>query len=99
MSLSINDVQKIARLSQLTLNNDEQVQTLTQLNTIFGLIDQMSAVDTTGVAPLMHPIAMIESVQQRLRTDAVSESNNRDKNMANAPQSEQGYFLVPKVIE
>ena len=42
---------------------------------------------------------MIESVQQRLRTDAVSESNNRDKNMANAPQSEQGYFLVPKVIE
>ena len=99
MSLSITDVQKIARLSQLTLNNDEQAQTLTQLNTIFGLIDQMSAVDTTGVAPLMHPIAMIESVQQRLRTDAVSESNHRDKNMANAPQSEQGYFLVPKVIE
>ena len=99
MSLSIADVQKIARLSQLTLNNDEQAQTLTQLNTVFGLIDQMSAVDTTGVAPLMRPIAMIESVQQRLRTDAVSESNNRDKNMANAPQSEQGYFLVPKVIE
>ena len=99
MSLSIADVQKIARLSQLTLNNDEQAQTLTQLNTVFGLIDQMSAVDTTGVAPLMHPIAMIESVQQRLRTDAVSESNHRDKNMANAPQSEQSYFLVPKVIE
>ena len=99
MSLSLADVQKIARLSQLTLNDDEQTQTLTQLNTIFGLIDQMSAVDTTGVAPLMHPIAMIESVQQRLRTDAVSESNHRDKNMANSPQSELGYFLVPKVIE
>ena len=99
MSLSIQDVQKIARLSQLTLNDDEQMQTLTQLNTIFGLIDQMSAVDTTGVAPLMHPISMIASVQQRLRTDAVSESNQRDKNMANAPQSDQGYFLVPKVIE
>ena len=99
MSLSIQDVQKIARLSQLTLNNDEQTQTLTQLNTIFGLIDQMSAVDTTGVAPLMHPISMIASVQQRLRTDAVSEPNQRDKNMANAPQSDQGYFLVPKVIE
>ena len=99
MSLSLADVQKIARLSQLTLNDDEQTQTLTQLNTIFGLIDQMSAVDTTGVAPLMHPIAMISEVQQRLRTDAVSESNNRDKNMANAPQSDQGYFLVPKVIE
>lgn len=99
MSLSIADVQKIARLSQLTLNNDEQAQTLTQLNTIFGLIDQMSAVDTTGVAPLMHPIAMIESVQQRLRTDEVTEPNNRNHNMANAPQANQGYFLVPKVIE
>ena len=99
MSLSLADVQKIARLSQLTLNDDEQTQTLTQLNTIFGLIDQMSAVDTTGVAPLMHPIAMIESVQQRLRTDAVSEPNNREANMANAPQADQGLFLVPKVIE
>ena len=99
MSLLIKDVHKIARLAQLNLSADEAEQTLAQMNTIFGLIDQMSAVDTTGVAPLMHPIAMIESVQQRLRTDAVSESNNRDKNMANAPQSEQGYFLVPKVIE
>ena len=99
MSLSIDDVQKIARLSQLTLNADEQAQTLSQLNTVFGLIDQMSAVNTDGIEPLMHPIAMIGEVQQRLRTDVVSESNNRDKNMANAPQSDQGYFLVPKVIE
>ena len=99
MSLSLEDVQKIARLSQLTLNYDEQLQTLNQLNTVFGLIDQMGNIDTTGIEPLMHPIAIIEPVQQRLRTDAVSESNNRDKNMANAPQADQGYFLVPKVIE
>ena len=99
MSLSLEDVQKIARLSQLTLNHDEQLQTLNQLNTVFGLIDQMGNIDTTGIEPLMHPIAIIEPVQQRLRTDAVSESNNRDKNMANAPQADQGYFLVPKVIE
>ena len=99
MSLSLADVQKIARLSQLTLNDDEQTQTLTQLNTIFGLIDQMSQVDTSGIAPLMHPIAMIQETAQRLRTDAVSEPNNRDANMANAPHAEQGLFLVPKVIE
>ena len=99
MSLTLNDVQKVARLSQLNLSADEAVQTLTQMITIFGLIDQMSQVDTAGIAPLMHPIAMIQEMSQRLRTDAVSEPNNREANMANAPQADQGLFLVPKVIE
>ena len=99
MSLTLTDVQKIARLSQLNLSADETEQTLTQLNTIFGLIDQMGQVDTSGIAPLMHPIAMSQEMNQRLRTDAVSEPNNREANMANAPQADQGLFLVPKVIE
>lgn len=99
MSLTHTDVQKIARLAQLNLADNEAEQTLTQLNTIFGLIDQMSQVDTRGIAPLMHPIAMIEEMSQRLRTDAVTEPNNRAANMANAPQADQGLFLVPKVIE
>ncbi len=99
MSLTLNDVHKVARLSQLNLSSDEAEQTLAQMNTIFGLIDQMSQVDTSGIAPLMHPIAMIQETAQRLRTDAVSEPNNRDANMANAPHAEQGLFLVPKVIE
>ena len=99
MSLTLTDVQKIARLSQLNLSADETEQTLTQLNTIFGLIDQMGQVDTSGIAPLMHPIAMIQEMNQRLRTDAVSEPINREANMANAPQADQGLFLVPKVIE
>ena len=99
MSLTLTDVHKIARLSQLNLSADETEQTLTQLNTIFGLIDQMGQVDTSGIAPLMHPIAMIQEMNQRLRTDAVSEPNNREANMANAPQADQGLFLVPKVIE
>ena len=99
MSLTLTDVQKIARLSQLNLSADETEQTLTQLNTIFGLIDQMGQVDTSGIEPLMHPIAMIQEMNQRLRTDAVSEPNNREANMANAPQADQGLFLVPKVIE
>lgn len=99
MSLTLNDVHKIARLSQLNLNADEAEQTLAQMNTIFGLIDQMSQVDTHGIAPLMHPIAMIQEMNQRLRTDAVTEPNNREANMANAPQADQGLFLVPKVIE
>ncbi len=99
MSLTLTDVQKIARLAQLNLADDESEQTLAQLNTIFGLIDQMSQVDTSGIQPLMHPIAMIQEINQRLRPDAVTEPNNRTANMANAPQAEQGLFLVPKVIE
>ncbi len=99
MSLTLNDVHKVARLSQLNLSTDEAEQTLAQMNTIFGLIDQMSQVDTSGIAPLMHPIAMIQEMNQRLRTDVVSEPNNREANMANAPQADQGLFLVPKVIE
>ncbi len=99
MSLTLNDVHKVARLSQLNLSSEQAEQTLAQMNTIFGLIDQMSQVDTSGIAPLMHPIAMIQEMNQRLRTDVVSEPNNREANMANAPQADQGLFLVPKVIE
>ena len=55
--------------------------------------------DTTGIAPFNHPIALIAEVSQRLRADAVTEQDNRTANMANAPQVEQGLFLVPKVIE
>jgi aspartyl-tRNA(Asn)/glutamyl-tRNA(Gln) amidotransferase subunit C len=99
MSITLDDVHKIARLSQLELAPDEATQTLTQLNSIFALVDQMSSVDTTGVMPLMHPIAMVQDMHQRLRIDAVTETNNREANMANAPQQDAGLFLVPKVIE
>ena len=99
MSLSIDAVRKVARLAQLELDASQEAQTLTHLNNIFALVDQMASVDTTGIAPLNHPIAMIAEVSQRLRDDAVTEQDNRTANMANAPQVEQGLFLVPKVIE
>lgn len=99
MALTLDDVRKVARLAQLELDASEENQTLSHLGNIFNLIDQMQAVDTTGVAPLMHPIAMMTEISQRLRTDAVTETNNREANMTNAPQAAEGYFLVPKVIE
>ncbi|MNW21545.1 aspartyl/glutamyl-tRNA amidotransferase subunit C [compost metagenome] len=55
--------------------------------------------DTSGVAPLSHPVAAIEDVQLRLREDIASEPNNREANQRNAPAVERGLFLVPKVIE
>lgn len=99
MSITLDDVRKVARLAQLELDPSEETQTVTHLNSLFDLIDQMSAVDTQNVAPLMHPIAMIQEVSQRLRLDVANETNQREANMANAPQAESGLFLVPKVIE
>ena len=72
---------------------------LSQLNGFFGIVEKMQAVDTSGVAPLSHPVAAIEDVQLRLREDIASEPNNREANQLNAPAVERGLFLVPKVIE
>lgn len=99
MSITIKDVRQVARLAQIELDSSEEEQTLTHLNGLFNLIDQMSNIDTTNVEPLTHPISMIQEINQRLRTDEVSEANQREANMANAPQAESGLFLVPKVID
>ena len=59
----------------------------------------MRAVDTSGVEPLYTPLSAIEDVTLRLRADTVTEPDNREANMANAPAQDGGLFLVPKVIE
>ena len=71
----------------------------TQLNDFFKIVEQMSAVDTSGLEPLHTPLSAIGNVELRLRPDAVTEANNREANMANAPAADEGLFLVPKVIE
>ncbi len=95
MSLSPEDIQRIARLARIRLTEAEAAQTGAQLNGIFRLIEQMQAVDTTGVAPMAHA----QEVYQRLRADAVTEPNRRELFQAIAPQTEAGLYLVPKVIE
>ena len=99
MALNEQDIARIANLARLELSQDESKQTLAQLNSFFGIVEKMQAVDTSGVTPLSHPLAAIEDVVLRLREDRVAESDNRDANMRNAPAAENGYFLVPKVIE
>ncbi|MGL4766651.1 MAG: Asp-tRNA(Asn)/Glu-tRNA(Gln) amidotransferase subunit GatC [Formosimonas sp.] len=99
MSITLDDVRKVARLAQLELAPSEEAQTLTHLNNIFALVDQMAAIDTTGVEPLNHPIGLIHDMAQRLRPDAVTEADNRRANMANAPEQDADLFLVPKVID
>ena len=95
MALERSDVEKIAHLARLGLNEDYVPATTETLNNILGLIDRMQAVDTSGIEPLAHPL----EATQRLRADVVTEANHRDAYQAVAPAVENGLYLVPKVIE
>ena len=99
MSLTPTDIARIANLARLDLQPDESARMLDSLNGFFNIVEAMSAVDTTGIEPLAQPTAAVQDVALRLRPDVVSEANNRDANMCNAPEQDAGLFLVPKVIE
>lgn len=99
MSLTSTDIARIANLARLELQPAESDRLLTQINGFFDIVEQMRAVDTTGVEPLAHPVATIQDITLRLRDDAVSEPNQREANQKSAPAVEHGLFLVPKVIE
>ncbi|WP_271410810.1 Asp-tRNA(Asn)/Glu-tRNA(Gln) amidotransferase subunit GatC [Pseudomonas sp. Q1-7] len=95
MALERSDVEKIAHLARLGLNEADIPRTTETLNNILGLIDAMQAVDTDGIEPMAHPL----DATQRLRADSVTEENRRDAYQAIAPAVEDGLYLVPKVIE
>ncbi|SEL03623.1 Asp-tRNA(Asn)/Glu-tRNA(Gln) amidotransferase subunit GatC [Nitrosovibrio tenuis] len=95
MSLSLDDVTRIANLARIELSEDEVHTALAQLSNIFGLIQQMQAVDTSAINPMSHA----QDVAQRLRDDAVTETDQHALFQAIAPQVEAGLYLVPKVIE
>ena len=99
MSLTSADIARIANLARLELKPDESERMLMQINGFFDIVEQMRAVDATGIEPLAHPVATVQESVLRLREDTVSEPNNREANQRNAPALEQGLFLVPKVIE
>jgi len=95
MSLTSDDVKRIAKLAHLRLTEAETEETLTQLNSILGLVDQMQRTNTDGVAPLAHPLELT----QTLRADQVTETNHREKYQSVAPHAEGGLYLVPRVVE
>lgn len=100
MSLELSDVKRIANLAKLDISETESNQTLDKLNGIFALVEQLKAVDTTGVAPLSHPIAaLLPELALRLRDDVVTETNQREAYQRVAPATQDGLYLVPKVIE
>jgi aspartyl-tRNA(Asn)/glutamyl-tRNA(Gln) amidotransferase subunit C len=99
MALNPTDIDRIANLARLELRGDEPERMLSSINSFFDIVEQMRAVDTSGIEPLAHPVAAIADIQLRLRADTASEPNNREANQQSAPAVERGLFLVPKVIE
>ena len=99
MPLAPDDVRRIAHLARLELQPAEEAAMLAQLNGFFAIVEQMSAVDTSGVEPLYTPLAAVHPAALRLRDDVVTEGDERAANQASAPAVEDGLFLVPKVIE
>jgi aspartyl-tRNA(Asn)/glutamyl-tRNA(Gln) amidotransferase subunit C len=100
MPLDLSDVKRLARLAQLDLNEEQAGKTLDKLNGIFALVEQMRAVDTSGVEPLSHPIAAFQQdIALPLRADLVTEPDRRGDYQQVAPAVQDGLYLVPKVIE
>lgn len=99
MALTPLEVSRIAHLARLELQPNEQTAMLSQLNGFFSIVEQMSAVDTSGVEPLYTPLSAVSDVTLRLRDDAVTERVQRELMQRSAPAVEDGLFLVPKVLE
>lgn len=95
MALDRKDVSKIAHLARLDIDEAEVTAATESLSRILGLIEQMNAVNTQGVAPMAHP----QDAALRLRDDRVTEPDQREKFQKIAPATEAGLYLVPKVIE
>jgi aspartyl-tRNA(Asn)/glutamyl-tRNA(Gln) amidotransferase subunit C len=95
MSLGTDDVKRIAHLARIEISDSEAEATLQKLSGILGLIEQMQAVDTSGIEPMSHS----QDVTQRLREDVVTKTNQREEFQKIAPAVENGLYLVPKVIE
>ncbi len=95
MALNIEDIKRIAHLAHIEINDSEANTTLIKLSGILGLIEQMQAVDTTGITPMSHS----QDLVQRLREDVVTQTNQREAFQAIAPATQDGLYLVPRVVE
>jgi aspartyl-tRNA(Asn)/glutamyl-tRNA(Gln) amidotransferase subunit C len=95
MSLTPDQLQRIALLARIEVSAEELRSVTGRLNRVLGLIDQLQSVDTQGIEPMSHALDLI----QRLRPDEVTEPNRREDYQKGAPAVERGLYLVPKVIE
>ncbi len=96
MSLTRQDVEKIAHLARLSITEAEMPVYVTSLSSIVNFVDELSRAETGSVEPMAHPL---EGLHQRLRPDVVSETDQHEKYQENAPSVQAGLYVVPRVIE
>lgn len=97
--LTLSDIDRLAQLSRLAISPEQAEAARAHINQFFELVEKMEAINTQGVEPLHHPVAMVQDIALRLRPDVASEPNAREANLQNAPATENGLILVPRVIE
>jgi aspartyl-tRNA(Asn)/glutamyl-tRNA(Gln) amidotransferase subunit C len=95
MSLSDDQLRRLARLARIAIRPEESAAAADRLSRVLGLIDQMRRVDTAGIEPMAHA----QDLVQPLRVDSVTETDHRERYQTVAPAVEEGLYLVPKVIE
>jgi len=95
MPIQSEDVLKIAHLARLSVSDEQVKSYASDLSSIMNLVEQMNEIDTSGVEPMAHPLDQ----SQRLRVDEVTEQNQRELLQENAVDTEDGLFLVPRVID
>ena len=95
MALDKSELEKIAHLARLHITKAESEEVMLRITDILALIDEMQSINTNDVAPLAHPLDLL----QRLRTDEITERDFRDELQSLAPEAQEGLYLVPKVIE
>lgn len=91
--ITIKDVEHVAKLARLELSEDEKVKFSKQLGDIIKYVEQMNAIDTTGVEPMSHSVPIVNV----MREDVVVQEQTKEELMANAPSKEDGFFRVPKI--
>ena len=99
MSITPDQLQRIARLARIAVSQTDSDALTGRLNQVLGLIDRLQAVDTRGIEPMAHPLDGRLEVRQRLRPDEVTEPDQRDAFQQGLATVEQGLYLVPKVVE
>lgn len=95
MAISGDEVQRVAHLARLRIDSEQEAEYAAELTKILELVERMDSVDTKGVEPMAHP----QDIELRLRPDEVTEPDRREQFQAIAPETEQGLYLVPKVVE
>ena len=95
MSVNAHEIEKVAVLARIQITPEQIPEVTSSINNVLGMIDKMQSIDTSNVEPLANP----HDALQILRADEVTAVNERDKLMSNAPSTDDGLFLVPKVIE